>query len=148
MNDLFNTPFEIGLRILLALYAIHPKAATLDRLTAYDFISVYGKDFGVTENSLNGINSFNFSELSTRRGICSKGIKEFALDGLIDVQQSKTGFKYKISKAGKVFVEALDSDYAKQYTASVSTVNKIYGDKSDTALVSDINNKAVQSLRR
>ena len=130
MNNLFNTPFETGLRILLALYSMYPQAATLDRLTAYDFIAVYGKDFGVTENNLNGINSFNFSELSTRRSICSKGIKEFALDGLIDVQQSKTGFKYKISKAGKVYVEALNSDYAKQYITSVSTVNQIYGNKS------------------
>lgn len=36
---------------------------TLDRIAAYDFITIYCEDFGVADRSLNGENGFAFSEL-------------------------------------------------------------------------------------
>lgn len=148
MNSVFNTPFETGLRLLLILYITNSKGLSVDRLAAYDFITLYGKDFDITDTNLNGMNSFNFSEIPTRREICVKGIKEFALDGLIKVERSKNGFKYKISEAGKVYVESLDSDYSKQYISTVMKVLNSFDNVSDSALVKEINSKAVQALRR
>ena len=139
MNKVFNTPFETGLRLLLILYTANSSGMSIDR---------YGKDFDISDSNLNGINGFNFSELPTRREICMRGIKEFALDGLVDVKQAKTGFKYKISKAGRQYVETLNSDYAKQYVSALQKVLDAFGNKSDAALIKEINSKAVQVLRR
>ena len=49
MNEIFNSSFETGLRVLLLLSSIRPQAATIDRITAYDFTTIYGRDFGVSK---------------------------------------------------------------------------------------------------
>jgi hypothetical protein len=148
MNKVFNTPFETGLRLLLVLYTANSSGMSIDRLVALDFMALYGKDFNISKVNLNGMNGFNFSELPTRREICIQGMKEFALDGLVDVTYTKNGFKYKISKNGIQYVEALNSDYAKQYVSTLQNVLDAFGKKSDAALVREINNKAVEALRR
>lgn len=148
MNKVFNTPFETGLRLLLVLYTANSSEMSIDCLVALDFMTLYGKDFNISKVNLNGINGFNFSELPTRREICIQGMKEFALDGLVDVTYTKNGFKYKISKNGIQYVEALNSDYAKQYVSTLESVFNAFGNKSDAALVRAINNKAVEALRR
>lgn len=40
MNDLFNTPFETGLRAILILSVIRSCGMTIDRLSAYDFMTI------------------------------------------------------------------------------------------------------------
>ena len=67
MPKLFNTPFEVSLRILLILYAVKPLSMTIDRISAYDLMSVYGQDFGISEQNLHGENQFSFSEFSAKR---------------------------------------------------------------------------------
>lgn len=148
MNKVFNTPFETGLRLLLVLYTANSSGMSIDRLVALDFMTLYGKDFNISKVNLNGINGFNFSELPARREICIQGMKEFALDGLVDVTYTKNGFKYKINKTGMQYVETLNSDYAKQYVSTLQNVLDAFGKKSDAALVREINNKAVETLRR
>ena len=86
---------------MLILSTIPTKGVTIDRIAAYDFITIYGKDFGVSENNLHGDNNFNFSELSSKREICAAGVKELVLDGLIIVQRSQNGFLYSLTSAGK-----------------------------------------------
>ena len=120
MNKVFNTPFETGLRLLLILYTANSSGMSIDRLAALDFMTLYGKDFDISDSNLNGINGFNFSELP----------------------------KYKISKAGRQYVETLNSDYAKQYVSALQKVLDAFGNKSDAALIKEINSKAVQALRR
>jgi len=148
MNKIFNTPFETGLRLLLILHTTDSSGMSIDRLAVFDFMTLYGKDFNISDFNLNGVNGFNFSELPTRREMCVQGIKEFALDGLVDVKQTETGFNYKISQNGKKYVEMLNSDYAKQYILSLQSVLDTFGSESDVALVKEINNRAVQALRR
>ena len=76
MNKLFNTAFESGLRALLVLYTVRPTNLTIDRIAAYDFITLYSNSFEITENSLHGSSIFNFSELASKRTGCNEGIKE------------------------------------------------------------------------
>lgn len=148
MNKLFNTPFEIGLRAMLILAATRSRGMTIDRITAYDFMTIYGSDFGVSEKNLHGINHFSFSELTSRRAVCSEGVKSFVLDGLITVKRGKGGFTYSLSPSGKKYIEKLDSDYKEQYTQVVNEVHMKYGRQTDTALMKLINDTAVTALRR
>ena len=148
MIDLFNTSFESSLRILLVLYSIKPHAITVDRITAYDFMTIYGKDFEITDFNLHGDNSFNFSELPSKRTSISSGIKEAALNGMITVRQTKLGFCYAISKSGAKYVESFSSNYARQYLETVRKVHNQNAKKTDAALTTEINNKAIKNLRR
>ena len=115
MNEIFNSSFETGLRVLLVLSSIQPKTATIDRIAAYDFITIYGRDFGVSHINLHGDSNFNFSELASKRASCNEGIKEFVLNGLISINRTQEGFTYFLNDNGKKYVESLSSDYANQY---------------------------------
>ena len=139
MNDLFNTPFETGLRAMLILYITQKRGITIDRIVAYDFMTIYGNDLGVAENNLRGINHFSFSELTSKRAICSEGVKSFVLEN---------GFIYSLSSSGTKYVEALDSDYKEQYLKIVKNVHSKYGHVPETELINTINHAAVNSLRR
>ena len=148
MNELFNTPFETGLRAMLILYATHSQGMTIDRITAYDFMTVYGSDFDVSEKNLHGINHFSFSELTSKRAICSEGVKSFVLDGLISVIRNSDGFLYALTSAGKKYIQSLDSDYRTQYLEIVTAVHKKYAQIPDADLIRTINDAAVKALRR
>lgn len=106
MKDIFNTPFEVSLRMLIIMNIVKNRV-TAERVTALDFISTYGKDFGVSEYNLHGDNSFRFSEYALKRRIVSEAIKELVLKGYINPHCNKNGFNYSISKKGQTFAMLL-----------------------------------------
>lgn len=148
MNEIFNSSFETGLRVLLVLSSIQPKTATIDRIAAYDFITIYGRDFGVSHINLHGDSNFNFSELASKRARCNEGIKEFVLNGLISINRTQEGFTYFLNDNGKKYVESLSSDYANQYLEIIQKVHKKFAGTSDEGIINLINKKAIKELRR
>jgi len=46
MTELFNTPFETSLRVLLTL-RVFGEAMTLDKIAAADFMTIYARDFSL-----------------------------------------------------------------------------------------------------
>ena len=133
---------------MLILNTISPQSITVDRIAAYDFMSIYGSDFGITDTNLHGVNSFNFCELPAKRTIISSGIKEMALNGMIQVNNTKNGFTYAINETGKNFVKSIDDAYSEQYTDIIQKLNKKYSAKTDLEITTIINQTAVKSLRR
>ena len=53
MNSIFNSPFELSLRILILMKTRNSRV-TVDWLSCLDFVTTYGKDFGVSEFNLHG----------------------------------------------------------------------------------------------
>ena len=148
MNEIFNSSFETGLRVLLILSSIQPKAVTIDRIASYDFITIYGRDFGVSHINLHGDSNFNFSELASKRISCNEGLKEFVLTGLISINRTAEGFTYFLNDKGKKYVESLSSDYANQFLEIIHEVHKKYANNSDEEMIKLINKKAIKELRR
>lgn len=142
MNDIFNTPFEVSLRILIILNTLKNRVSS-ERITALDFISTYGKDFGVSEYNLHGDNSFRFSEYTLKRNIISESLKELVLKGYVNPHCNKSGFSYSISKSGTDFCNALNDNYAEEFTAIVNKSNEMYQNYSDRKLVHCINEYAI-----
>ena len=58
MNELFNSPFELSLRVLIILNTAQLRL-TIDKIVAYDFISTYSSDFGISESNLHAIGLVN-----------------------------------------------------------------------------------------
>ena len=68
MTKLFNTPFEVSMRILLALLIAPKKQMSLDMITAIDFLTIYSSDFDISDYNLHGENIFSFSEFTKKKG--------------------------------------------------------------------------------
>ena len=75
MSEIFNSSLEISLRMLIILNTVQSRLS-VDRIAALDFISIYGKDFGVSEYNLHGDNDYRFSEYTSKREIVSQALKE------------------------------------------------------------------------
>ena len=142
MIGIFNSLFEISLRILMILYVTKDKM-TIDRIVAMDFITVYGKDFGVSEENLHGENNYRFSEYAARRHIMTQAIKELVIRNYIVPHANKKGFCYSISEDGKLFCESLNDEYANVYKSNLKRANTMFLNYSDRKIMQCINEYAV-----
>lgn len=143
MNELFNTSFELSLRVLIILNIAQVRLS-VDRIVAYDFISIYGLDFGVSESNLHGNNAYRFSEYTTKRVIIAQAIRDLVLRGHVVPHCSKGGFSYSISPTGKTFCSSLNDDYATSFTQIVQNTVASFSNYSDRKLIHIINSYALQ----
>lgn len=146
MNNIFNTSFEVSLRILIILNTVQTRLS-IDRITDLDFIAIYGKDFGVSEYNLHGDNDYRFSEYTSKREIVSQAIKELVLRGYITPHCNKSGFNYSISKEGVAFCESLNDKYAEDFTDIVKKTDSLFFEYSDRELIYIINEYAINMVR-
>ena len=144
--NVFNTSFEVSLRMLIILNTVQTRLS-IDRITALDFIAIYGKDFGVSEYNLHGDNDYKFGEYTSKREIVSQAIKELVLRGYINPRCNKSGFTYSISKNGVIFCESLNDKYAEDFTEIVKKANAVFLDYSDRKLTHCINEYAIAVFR-
>ena len=121
---------------------------TLDRIAAYDFITIYCEDFGVADRSLNGENGFAFSELSARRSLTKTAIKDLVVDGLVIATDDETGILYSISESGRNMSKSFQSEYARRYKELMRLVVEKCGNYSDVQLLNEISRQSTKSLRR
>ena len=80
MNSIFNSPFELSLRILILMKTRNSRV-TVEWLSCLDFVTTYGKDFGVSEFNLHGDNEYRFSEYAAKREVIGIAIKELQPSG-------------------------------------------------------------------
>jgi hypothetical protein len=144
MTKLFNTPFEVSMRILLALLIAPKKQMSLDMITAIDFLTIYSSDFDISDYNLHGENIFSFSEFTSKRKVISESIKELVLKDLVTVIQSEQGFQYKLNNRGKNLCDTFTSDYASEYIGFAQEVWDFVNEKSEVEIINYINNKAAQ----
>lgn len=147
-NKVFNTVFEISMRLLLVLSLSEKRGFTLDNLVTADFITNYSKEFGLSSNNLHGNNEFSFSEFSTRRLLAQDALKQFVLEGMIEVAYSTDGFRYSISERGQAFCDTLTSDYATEYRLYARKAIEYINTKNKKELLNLISQEASKTLRK
>jgi hypothetical protein len=133
MNNLFNSTFEMELRILLLLSKVSEPCSS-DRILAYDFIACYSADFQIGDVNLHGINSFKYGEIASRKELVTEAIKALVIKGLIMVDV-KDGYYFRIADSGLDYINRFESSYALEYSKSMSFVIDDYGDKNDSELM-------------
>lgn len=142
MNELFNTAFEVSLRVLLMLNAAREKFS-LEKITAFDFIANYGTDFEVSNYNLHGTNTLRFSEYAVRREKVNRGIKELVLVGYVLPCCGKEGVSYCITGNGREFCRKLNNEYADKYSNMIDNVLAEYSKNTESELINMINHKAI-----
>ncbi len=148
MTKLFNTSFEVSMRILLSLLLSPKKQMSLDMITAIDFLTIYGSDFDITEYNLHGENIFKFSEFTSKRKVISEAIKELVLKDLVSVIQSKEGFQYKLNRRGKKVCDSFTSDYASEYIGFAEDVWDFVDQRTEVEIINYINQRATHIYTR
>lgn len=145
-NKLFNSPFEMSLRITLLLAAAPKEKFSVDRIIGLDFISCYAADFNMPYANLHGDNGYRYGEIVGRRLLVQEAVKSLVTQGLIDVMVDR-GYLFSISKAGQKYAGSLETDYAQEYgTIAKAAVSK-YKENSDAGILATIQNLAVRALR-
>lgn len=148
MTKLFNSTFEVSLRALLLLSQSADVNMTVDRLVAYDFISLYSRQFDLADMNLHGDNEYRFSELCARRTVMQAALKELVLDGLVKVTRRKNGFCYETTDAGAAFCKKQTTNYANTYRQLARTTHKKFKTMSEVEIMTLISQKATLALRR
>lgn len=146
-NSPFNSVFEIALRIILFL-SESKDGMTNDRISAYDFITIYGQTFGISEYPLHGNNELGFGEFAARRRLIQNALKSLVRENMVTVFQNTNGFFYKINKRGYNFCQVLDTNYAKTYKLFAKMTIKKYDSINEVQLLKIISKKSMESLRR
>lgn len=145
-ESVFNSTFEIELRILLLLSAARKRAYAIERIVALDFITCYAGNFQMPYLNPQGDNQFMFAELASRRERIRDAIKSLVTQGLIEVSIDQ-GYTFSISDAGNGFVRKLKSEYAVQYKKIAADAIKQFKSYSDLELDRMINDSAVKAVR-
>ena len=144
--EIFNTEFEASIRLLILLDSIGLKV-TATRAALLDFVSTYGKNFGIASQNLHGDNNYSFSEYAARKKIVDTALKSLVLEEYARPLYSKSGFAYKITKAGKYFCAQLNDEYADAYRENIQCAQKCFVKYSDRELMKYVNKYAVEKFK-
>lgn len=128
------------------LMRIRKYRVTIDWLSCLDFVTTYGRDFGISEFNLHGDNEYRFSEYAAKREIIGIAIKELVLRGYISPHCNKSGFNYSITMVGIKLCETLNDAYAETYEKIAEMAINHFADYTDRKLMNCINEKAILAL--
>lgn len=121
---------------------------TIDRISAYDFITIYSRYFGLSNTSLHGDNDFGFSELASRRKLIQEALKSLVLDGMISVLRKNDGFHYSINAKGRTLCGNLTTEYSTAYRLLAEKVMQKYDSMSEVTVLNLISKESTKALRR
>lgn len=110
---IFNSPEEIGVRILFIL-DIYKKKMSSQRIMYYDYFSLHLNDIDNTYESLHPDNPNHSSEIAVRRDLIKKALNIMIEKGLISIKYLKTGIYYERNKLTTSFVDLFENGYATQ----------------------------------
>lgn len=145
-ESVFNSTFEMELRILLLVSAAKKKAFSIDRIVSLDFIVCYAGYFQLPYLNPQGDNQYMFSELASRRERIQEAVKSLVVQGLLDVGL-ENGYVFSITDIGSKYIKKLQSEYAVQYKTIATDAIKRFKDYSDLQLERMINDSAMKSVR-
>lgn len=146
-NRLFNSVFEMELRILLTLLANKKSEPSIDRMISMDFITCYAEKFQLPFDSLHGNNRLMYGEMANRRVLAQEAIKSLVTQGFVNVTVNK-GYYYCISSTGEKYIKSLTSEYSQQYLEIAKEVSRVFKKYSDLELEVIIHDNALNSERR
>lgn len=129
MTKPFNSPLETGIRSLVILTAMYPKALDLQHLVEFDYLIVHSGDVDGPE-SLHAPLPMRSGELLVRRGLIERGLLLMMSRGLIERVISTDGFLYMASDAANAFLSLLTSPYILKLQDRACWISERFGNSS------------------
>ncbi len=123
---IFNSALETGIRQLIILDALHPRACDLKELTWFDHLVVHSADVGGPE-SLHPAIVERAGELTVRREIILQSLKLMQKTHLVDEIHTDDGVQYQASDDAPIFIDALSSEYSLSLKERARWLNEQFG---------------------
>jgi len=133
MNKIFNTPFELGVRMVYLLTALYPRQVDLQRLIYFDYAAIYSADFGGPE-SLHTPVPLRGGEYASRREVIEEGLYLMAHRSFVDVELGTSGITYCLGENGPSLIGLIGGSYSKRLNERCSWVADTLSGKTDKDL--------------
>lgn len=127
---MFNSPEEIGVRILFILDVCQTKMS-FQRIMYYDYFSLHLRDLDQTQKSLHPDNPNHSSEIAIKRDLINKGLNLIIAKGLLCVKYAKTGIYYQSNHLTHHFVSLFENGYVEQLKTNINFVNNFFLNNTD-----------------
>lgn len=112
------------MRLVLLLFAFDAPLSS-EELFVFDFVATYGKEFGLTDVSLNGDSEFTLSKATLRRKRVMESISYLVRNGYITLIAGKNETKYELTERGNEFYKKISqSGYSEKYMLTVELGKK------------------------
>lgn len=109
----FNSPFELGIRMVYLLNSLQPVGVDLQKLVLLDYAIVYSDDLGGPP-SLHTPVPYRGSEYLSRRDLIAQSLYLMSTRGLVAAAMDETGITYFAGEAARSMVGALTSPYLRE----------------------------------
>lgn len=134
--ELFNTPFELGLRMVYLLTALRPGGADLQKLVLLDYAIVYSKDVGGPA-SLHTPVPFRNGELFSRRERIEQGLYLMSTRGLVEVVLDDGGMTYVAGPSSFTMIGSMTSKYWRDLEIRCRWASDQFGQASSAELLEE-----------
>ena len=129
----FNSPFELGIRMVYLLQALAPRGADLQKLVLLDYAIVYSADLN-GPSSLHTPIPFRGAELMSRRELIEQGLYFMSTRGLVTARWGDDGITYFAGEVARAMTGALTSSYLRGLEQRCEWVAEQYGQTDSTKL--------------
>lgn len=109
----FNSPFELGIRMVYLLNSLQPAGADLQKLLLLDYAIVYSDDLDGPP-SLHTPVPYRGGEYMCRRDLIAQSLYLMSTRGLVAVSMDETGITYFAGNTARSMVGALTSPYLRE----------------------------------
>ncbi|PJL72308.1 threonine transporter RhtB [Stenotrophomonas maltophilia] len=132
-SQVFNTPFELGIRMVYLLYALHPRKPDLQTLLYLDYAVIYSADVGGPE-SLHTPVPLRGVEYASRRETIEAGLLLMAGRAFVDARATSEGIRYGIGESGPALIDLLGGPYNRALRQRCAWVARELGSRSEAEL--------------
>jgi hypothetical protein len=109
----FNSPFELGVRMVYLLNSLQPAGADLQKLVLLDYAIVYSDDLGGPP-SLHTPVPYRGGEYLSRRDLIAQSLYLMSTRGLVAAVMDETGITYFAGDSARTMVGALTAPYLRE----------------------------------
>ncbi|MEC3757461.1 hypothetical protein P9160_08805 [Bacillus halotolerans] len=134
----FNSPFEVGLRMLIILAVTPQEKFDLQRLIYYDYLVLHTNDVGVESSpvSIHPDTPNRSGEIIVRRQVMQQGLKLMNSKNLLIIIYDENGISYSSSVLTQPFLDLFESDYYRKLKKNALWVTRYFSGYSETELKS------------
>lgn len=137
--NIYNTPLETGLRILIILEELKRKQVDVNRLIIYDYLVTHASDFDKSLKSLHPSLPHRSGEIIIKRKVIQEGIKLMYSKELLDINYTENGIFYSANELTTAFLDYFETYYSKMLREYSNLVVSKFNKFSDEELSDFVN---------
>lgn len=123
----FNSPIELGFRMVFLLQYLRPNSVDLQKLIMLDYALVYSADLG-GPSSLHTPVPHRNNEMYTRRGLIQQGLHLMSGKGLVHAEYTSAGITYASGDRARSMVQGLSAPYFNSLRERAQWAIRRFGD--------------------